>query len=182
MKWKVVLTALMLAITLSAYGEKPPAGKATAPEKIKISEQKLLTLRMKGPYQLMNKAFGEVYMAMGKLGLRPAGTPFAIYFNNPTKVKPAEYDWEVCVPVDRKAKPKAPVKFRIQKAMEAVSLVYTGPYGTKEHTGCYSKLIAFGSSLKGYISGPPREVYHEMKGFQGGKKNVTQIYFPVEKK
>lgn len=180
-KWISVICTL--AALMAAGCSKPPKGKATAPSKINIPEQKLLTLRMKGPYHKMNKAFGQTYAAMGKLALRPGGIAFAIYYNAPAKTKPENYDWEVCVPVNKTAKPDAPIQFRVQKTTEAVSLVYTGPYGTKEHTSCYTKLMAYGSKLTGYkFSGPPREVYHEIKGFRGGKKNITQIYFPIVKK
>ena len=134
-KW---ISALCTLTALLATGcSTPPAGKATAPAKITIPEQKLLTLRMKGPFEKMNKAFGQVYAAMGKLSLAPAGTSFAIYFNDPAKVKPADYDWEVCVPVNKKAKPETPVAFRVQKKNRSG---LSGVHGSLRHKSPHSLL------------------------------------------
>ena len=180
---KSLITVFLLTMSILYSCGKSSVNEASVPKIVTIPEQKLLCLRTKGPYQKMNQAFGQTYMLMNKLSLQPAGTSFAIYYNDPAKNKPADYDWEVCVPVNKKAEPSAPVKFRIQKQTEAVSLIYTGPYGTKEHSAIYNTLMTFGSKLSGYkFSGPPREVYIEIKGFRGGKKNVTQIYFPIAKK
>lgn len=176
---QIAIHTLLLAL-LAGCGDSKSAGH-TAAALIDLPEQRLLTLRQQGPYEKMNAAFGQVYAEAGRLGAQPAGIPYAVYFNDPAKTKPADYDWEVCVPVGMTAQPKAPVAFRIQPAGKAVSLVYTGPYGTPEHTGSYTKLLTFGSNLSGYrFNGPPREIYHEIQGYQGGKKNVTQICFPVE--
>lgn len=154
--------------------------QANEPQLIDLPEQKLLALRLQGPFEKMNAAFGQVYAEAGRLGAQPAGVPYAVYFNDPAKTKPADYDWEVCAPVTTTVRPKAPVTFRVEPAGKALSLVYTGPYGTPEHTGSYTRLLAFGKSLSGYrFSGPPREIYHEIQGYQGGKKNVTQICFPM---
>lgn len=154
--------------------------QANQPQLIDLPEQKLLTLRLQGPFEKMNAAFGQIYAEAGRLGAQPAGVPYAVYYNDPAKTKPADYDWEVCAPVRTAVQPKAPVVFRSEPAGKAVSLVYTGPYGTAEHTGSYTRLLAFGKTLSGYrFSGPPREIYHEIQGYQGGKKNVTQICFPM---
>lgn len=176
----LLLIAAVLLTGLAGCGaEKNP----TDPKLIKLPEYKLLTLRMKGPYQKMGGAFQQVYAQLGQLQVKPAGVPFAVYYNSPMNTKPADYDWEVCVPVDKKVDPKLPVKFRIQPARQVVTVKYSGEFGTKEHTGSYATIMTFVSNQQGLqFSGPPVEVYHELKGVQGGKKNVTQIYFPVQKK
>lgn len=180
MKRTGLLLLAVLLVFLSGCGSETTT---TKPKLIQLPEYKLLTLRQKGPYEKMNGAFGQLFAQSGKLQAKPAGVPFAIYYNDPEKVKPAEYDWEVCVPVNKKVKPEPPVMFRVQPKMEAVSVTYTGDYGTKAHMACYTTLMEYGKKLDGYkFSGPPREVYFEIKGFRGGKKNVTQIYFPVAKK
>lgn len=178
-KFALLLTLSLLFGLAGCSGEKNP----TDPKLIKLPAAKLLTLRMQGPYEKMNGAFAKLFAAAGQSDAKAAGKAFAVYYNDPAQTKPENYDWEVCLPVGKNLSPKAPVKFRLRPAGEAVAVLYTGDYGTKAHIGCYTSIMTSVSNMKGYrLSGPPVEEYHEIKGFMGGKKNVTMIYFPVEKK
>ncbi len=112
-----------------------------------------------------------IYAEAGRLGAQPAGVPYAVYYNDPAKTKPADYDWEVCAPVRTAVQPKAPVVFRSEPAGKAVSLVYTGPYGTAEHTGSYTRLLAFGKTLSGYrFSGRPAKSITRSRDTRAAKK------------
>ena len=103
----------------------------------------------------MGQAYGEEFGLLGRVGVRPAGPPFAIYHD--PEFREEDIDIEVGVPV---AEPVAAVG-RVQAGtLDGGPVAYTlhaGPYD--EIGGAYRAVAAWLQERGHEMAGPPRECY-----------------------
>ena len=122
--------------------------------------------------QLMGKAFAQ----LGQQGLKPAGAPFALYYD--TEFHEQNVDVEVAIPVG--AAPANSAAVRQLPGGTVACVVYQGGYDSIGSV--YATLIAW-IERNGYrITGACREIY--LRGPESGNdpaSYMTEVQFPVEK-
>jgi len=141
-------------------------------------------ISMKGPYSLIQEAFGRLYGWIGEKGYIPAGPPMGTYFNDPQQVPAAELLWELCSPIAGKVTPSGPNKQglgvkRVKRA-EVASTMHKGPYD--KIGSVYGALVGWILENGYHIAGPPEEVYLSDPGKTPPKELLTEVRFPVRKK
>jgi DNA gyrase inhibitor GyrI len=143
MKRSMILAVLasVALLPVSAWAEKapapPPAPEAPkapaepAPPEVTVKTVEpmlALVVPMKGSYLQHEAAFGQLFGALGTLGVAPAGPPFGRYFDDADQVAEADLRWELGFPISAKAEVAAPFEVKeIPGGLMAV-VVQEGPY------------------------------------------------------
>jgi effector-binding domain-containing protein len=124
----------------------------------------------------MSKMYTELYSALGKSKIEPAGQPFSIY----PKFSAESMDMICALPVPADA--KLPKKYKLMQtdAGSAVKAIHKGDYATLEQT--HNEINKFIEFRKLEITGAPWEVYVTDPDQEPDKsKWVTEVYYPVKK-
>lgn len=143
-------------------------------EEAKFPKSSVLRTRVKDTLRTIGRHIGALYRRAGTLGLRPAGSLFAIYHEKPEN--PESVDYELCLPV--KGEPAAMRGLGEIGGDTCLRIVYRGPY--KGLSGVYDALGARIEDENRTVLAPPREVY--VRGpFLGFLPLglVTEVWFPV---
>jgi effector-binding domain-containing protein len=123
----------------------------------------------------MGKMYGELYSALKKSKVEPAGQPFCLYPSYTSE----SMEMVCALPVAAGA--KVPAKYKIMQTGggKAVKAVHAGPYEKLEAThNDINKYIEF---KKLEIIGAPWEVYVTDPGVERDTaKWITEIYYPVK--
>lgn len=144
--------------------------------KIKQVESQLIaSIRFKGYYHEVGKAFGTIFKAAGRYC---SGKPFSLYYDRGYKENNA--DIEACVPVSKEIRYPG-INCRALTAAKVVSLIHQGPY---EQLGrAYKKIFDYVDNEKLDVEIPSREFYIKGPGmfFRGNpKKYITELQLVVE--
>ncbi len=146
----------------------------------RVESQTVATVRDVIPaYNQVGRLFGEVFAYLGQRGARPAGPPFAIYYD--PEYRDRDADVEAGAPVVGLPPAGGRVAVRELPAVEQMAcVVHRGEYDSIGEA--YSALMSW-IQANGYrIAGPNREVY--VRGAEPGVNPadyVTEVQFPVEK-
>lgn len=141
-------------------------------ELVDLPAQQTAVVRGQVPHDgvgaFIGSAFGEVFGAVGRQGLQPAGMPFARY-----TVTEQGFDIEAGVAVDGELSPDGRV--------EASSLP-GGPAATTVHTGDYAAIAPAYEAIERWLgehghpsAGPPWECYLDEPSVADPR---TAVYFP----
>ncbi len=133
-----------------------------------------------GSYQQIPQKMMEFMGAFFKQGLKPAGGPFAIYFNDPRQVPEAELKWLIGMPIAPGAAPVDPLKKGEFGHPKVAVCVHVGPYDKVGET--YAKMITFIDQNGWKVAGPPMEKYIDNPQMVAPEKLRTELVLPVEKK
>ncbi len=140
-------------------------------------------IQMRGAYQQMPLAMGQLYAWIGGHGMQPTGMPMGVYLDDPATVPESGARWEVWAPVaggvDETAPNEGGIGVKHIPAMTVASTVYKGPY-----EGVASTYEALGEWLagKGYVmAGPPMETYLNDPGDVSQEDALTEVVFPVQR-
>jgi len=139
--------------------------------------QPTLSARIQAPVQELPQHFGRIYSALfhylAELGEKPAGMPYAAYYNLDMK----NMDVEIGVGVHRDLPPQGELQPGTIPAGRFVSTEFTGPYNSLGPA--YEALAAFaeaqgleptGVAYEYYLNDPSQEPHEEPR---------TRIAFPV---
>ncbi len=145
-----------------------------------IEQQMVIAIREIIPQPAMVGALiGEVYQAMARHNLIPAGPPIALFHD--TEFKPENLDVEVAFPVANAPDTLAlgdgrlATKRELPAVPQAACIIHVGDYSKFEET--YA-IIGQWIASSGYtIAGPSREIYLAPPGDNA----MTEIQFPVIK-
>lgn len=140
-----------------------------------IESQLMASIRFKGYYHEVGKAFGTIFRVAGRYC---NGNPFSLYYDKEYKEK--EADIEACVPV-RKEISHPGVVCRQLEAAKVISLMHKGSY---EQLGrSYKKVFDYVNDKQLEMLSPSREIYVKGPGmfFRGNpKKYITEIQIAVK--
>ncbi len=135
-----------------------------------VEDMLVASIRFKGRYQDVGKAFGKLCRNCGR---HIAGKPFSLYYD--AEYKEEDADIEACIPV-KKSVDRAEVKSRALGGGRASTLVHMGPYETIGES--YKVLLDHVKAKNLEVTTPFREIYLKGPGmfFRGNpKKYVTEI-------
>jgi DNA-binding transcriptional MerR regulator len=135
-----------------------------------IPEMLVASIRFKGRYAEVGKAFGAICRRCGR---HAAGKPFSLYYD--AEYKEEDADIEACVPVSKEVN-RGEVTSRTLPGGRAVTLIHRGPYETLGDS--YKIILDHVKQRNLCVQTPFREVYLKGPGmiFRGNpKKYVTEI-------
>jgi len=140
-------------------------------------------LSRKGPYTLINDAFGKLYSWIGEKGHIPAGPPLGVYFNAPEQVPPEELLWEIRSPIAGDVTPSGPdekgLGVKRVEGTEVASTMHKGPFDRVGHS---MHVLEAWIVENGYeIAGAYEEVYLSEPETPPDEL-LTEIRFPVRKR
>jgi len=150
----------------------------------KTEPMTVVFISKKGPYSLINQAFGELYGWIGEKGCIPSGPPVGVYFNSPEQVPAEELLWELCSPIAGDVAPSSPdergVGIKRVEGAEVASTIHKGPY---EQIGpVYGALVGWIMENGYQIAGPSEEVYLSDPDKTPPAELLTEVRFPVQKR
>lgn len=140
-------------------------------------------LAMRGAYEQIPQALGQLYCYVGANGMTPTGMPHAVYYTAPGEGHESEARWEVRAPVadtaqEREADAKGLGVKRVAP-MKVASTLYKGPYEGIEPT--YRELGEWVATEGYQITGPPMEFYQSDPAQVPPEEYLTEIQFPIAK-
>jgi len=141
-------------------------------------------LSKKGPYTLIEEAFGRLYGRIAEKGYVPSGPPLGVYFNSPEQVPAEELQWELQSPIAGDVAPTGPdergLGVKKVEGAEAASTMHKGPY---EGMGSiYGALVGWIMENGYEIVGPATEVYLSNPAETPPEELLTEVRFPVRRK
>ena len=143
-----------------------------------LEAQPVLTIRkkttMKGFSTEMGKLFGRVWGYIQEQGVKPAGMPFAIYY----EYGPEIVDMACGIPVTETVDGAGDITFGELPSGRAVKVSHFGSYGSLGDA--HEALDAWMKSNEQEASGPPWEVYVTDPGEEtDSTKWRTDVFYPL---
>ena len=162
-------------------------GKAEMGTEARVKQTVPITvafIAIKGPFTLINEAFGELFAFVAYNGFIPAGPPSGVYFNAPGEVPEQELKWELRVPIagvcDASGPDERGLGFRCLEEIMVACTIHKGPFSNIGNT--YDKLALWIADNGYQIAGPCEEIYLTEPGNTPPAELRTEIRFPVSKK
>jgi effector-binding domain-containing protein len=150
------LTAALAPAQQATPPAQPPAPKPEL-KVVNVEAVHALVLPMKGSYMQHPEAFQQLTVAIGKLGITPAGPMFARYFAQPGTAE-ADQTWEVGIPVPASVtKAEAPFTIQDLPASKMVTRIHTGPM--EELATAWPAFVGDVMSGGYMIAGPPVQIF-----------------------
>ena len=134
-----------------------------------------------GPYNQLGDTFKEVFGWVSKKGLRVAGPPIGIFYDNPEDVQPENQKSDVCVPFIGEASGDDRVQVKDIPSENVAITIHEGQ--RDEYAKTYDILYTWIFN-QGYIpNGHPRELYLEGPEVEGSEEKIkAEIHVPVRKR
>ncbi|HUI86851.1 MAG TPA: GyrI-like domain-containing protein [Nitrososphaerales archaeon] len=153
---------------------------STPPTRFSLAPRILAaTLEHKGPYDRIGEGVVALKSWMAKKKLKPAGNPFALYYDNPEGRDPAELRSEVCIPVESAFASTKKVKFKEFPQTEVAETRHLGP--PEEFAKTYGPFLEWLLGNGFEIVGPAREFYDKVSKKMGPGSGIL-IQQPIRKK
>lgn len=182
--YKLLIPFLIAAFVIGCGGgkkEAPAKPTAVIEASIKTIEPvTVVSLAKKGSYKEVGKTIADLISWVMTKKVNMMGAPFAVYYDDPSKVAPESARYEICIPVAPETKGDNQFVVKNLPAMEVASTIHIGSYD--KVGSVYGKLAAW-ITEKGYdIAGPAREFYLNNPTSVPVESLKTEIQFPVTKK
>jgi len=110
-----------------------------------------------GPYSATGALLPEVHRVLALQGIKAAGPPFALFYDDPKSTDPSNLRSRACVPVDSWTSPTHPLIKGTLPSRTVAYAVASGPY--PRVPGVYSGLFGYMDSMNWALAGPIREIY-----------------------
>jgi len=121
----------------------------------------------------------ELESWMRSKGVRAAGNPFALYYDNPEGRDPEELRSEVCIPVEAPFPSSERVKFKEFPQTEVAETRHLGP--PEKFAETYGPFLEWLLNNGFQIVGPAREFYEGISKRMGPGSGIL-IQQPIRKK
>lgn len=121
-----------------------------------------------------DRVFGELYGAINRSGVAPAGPPFATYH---AQSEPGVlWDMDICAPIATPLAPPPGLEVRDMPAERIVTYLHRGPYETLDET--YRLLDQYIADNGLNMTGGPREIYLSEPDVAPAEV-LTQVEYPI---
>jgi len=120
-------------------------------------DQPYVFLELVGPYADTGRFLGELRSHLETQRLRASGPPFALYYDDPMRVAPANCRSRLCVPVESGVAVGAPLGFAVLPAARVVYALVAGPYNGV--SAAYPAMFDVMRTRNWVLDGPIREIY-----------------------
>jgi effector-binding domain-containing protein len=144
-----------------------------------VATQPIVSIRgrtsMAGLAAFAGEAYGELFGALGRQGVLPAGPPFIVHHD--PEFKEEDIDLEVGVPV---AQPVEATGRIAGGSMPGGSVAFTLHLGPYEGLGeAYRAVWTWAEEHRREFAGPPREIYLVGVGQAEPEAYRTEVQFPL---
>ncbi len=120
-------------------------------------DQSYVYIECTGPYKKTGTLLPEVHRLLATQGIKPAGPPFALYYDDPSNTAPSKLRSRACVPVGAWTRPAPPLNKDTLPSRTVAYAVASGPYPGVP--ACYPGVFGYMSKMNWAIAGPIREIY-----------------------
>lgn len=130
-------------------------------------------------YEHVGRLFAQLYVDFRRRGLKPAGPPLAIYYDEDFKDR--DVDVEAALPLEVDAMPIDDEDLTIRELPEArmVTVMHHGPYDA--FSAVYAAFMSWAEFSSFRIVAPNREIYVRGPGEDIAPQDyMTEVQFPVE--
>jgi len=140
-------------------------------------DQPYVFLELLGPYEETIGFMPQLSRHLAAQGIRSAGAPFALYYDDPMRVPAPERRSRLCVPVDPGAPVGAPLGYAILPSEQVVYARAAGPYDAVSLA--YPAVFAVMRERAWVLDGPIREIYLvDPSSVATFEELVTEIQMP----
>jgi len=141
-------------------------------------DQTYVYLENMGPYKETGALLPEVHRLLAAQGIKPAGPPFALFYDDPSATAASKLRSRACVPVGSWTQPGYPLSKDTLPSRTVAYAVASGPYPGVP--ACYPGIFAYMSRMNWTIAGPIREIYmippSEVSGYED---LLSEVQVPV---
>lgn len=120
-------------------------------------DQPYVYIEERGSYTGIGRVLERVFAAASEQGVTPNGAPFALYYDDPGKVKPENLRMRACLPVAAAVAARGDLQYGVLESTTVAYAFVGGAY--PEVPRAYPALFAFLARLDWVENGPIREVY-----------------------
>jgi len=120
-------------------------------------DQTYVYLENLGPYKDTGALLPEVHRLLAQQGIKPAGPPFGLYYDDPGSVESGRLRSRACVPVGSWTRPAPPLQKDDLPSRTVAYAVASGPYPGVP--SCYAGIFGYMDKMNWVIAGPIREIY-----------------------
>ena len=120
-------------------------------------DQSYVYLEHVGPYARTGALIPEVHRILNTQGIKPAGPPFSLFYDDPGSTPPGELRSRACVPVGSWTRPARPLLKDALPSRTVAYAVAAGPYPGVP--ACYPGIFGYMSRMNWKLAGPIREIY-----------------------
>lgn len=140
-------------------------------------DQPYVFLELLGPYEETIGFMPELSQHLANQGIRAAGAPFALYYDDPMRVASTELRSRLCVPVAPGTAVGAPLGYMILPSEQVVYAHVAGPYDSV--SAAYPAMFDVLRERAWVLDGPIREIYLvDPNGVQSLEELITEIQMP----
>ena len=144
-------------------------------------DQSYVYLEHLGPYSQTGALLPEVHRLLSTQGIKPAGPPFALFYDDPSSTAPGKLRSRACVPVGSWTRPAKPLSMETLQSRTVAYAVASGPY--PRVPACYPGIFGYMSRMNWTLAGPIREIYmippSEVSGYED---LLCEVQMPVTRK
>ncbi len=103
--------------------------KEVSQVKVKTNEPCIVvSIKETGHYDKIGPVIEELYGWLGEKEVKPVGSPFGIFYDNPEEVEMEALRWEICVPVEAEFEGDDRVEIKNIESAKVAYLIHMGPY------------------------------------------------------
>jgi AraC family transcriptional regulator len=138
-------------------------------------------IHYKGSYEKIPELLATIVGWLIARNLQIQMPIYGTYYNNPTKVPPEEFEYEMGAAFLGEAEGEGDVKVKKIPEHMVLSTIYKGPYA--EANSVYGAIFEYANSNGYQISGPVTEIYLNSPDAVSEEDDLlTEVIFPVVKK
>lgn len=178
-KYTAVFLTMVLFSMIGCSKQKSPGQPEFSAAVETIDSMFVASVALVGPYADAGKSMGLLMGWVEKNKIVPAGGPFGVYYDDPTKVKPESTRYELCIPVPAETKGDKQIKVKQIGPINIVAAIHVGPYDKIGMT--YGKLAQWIASNNFQIAGPAYEFYIDDPIKVPAESLKTKVAFPIKK-
>lgn len=140
-------------------------------------DQPYVFLELLGPYEETIGFMPQLSRHLANQGIRAAGSPFALYYDDPMRVPAGQRRSRLCVPVDPSTVVGAPLGYDILPSEQVIYARVAGPYDTVSLA--YPAMFDVLRERAWVLDGPIREIYQvDPSTVATFEELVTEIQMP----
>jgi len=148
-------------------------------EEKEIETQKVAIMKNKGKVNEARRVIGDLVEWVLKNNLQLEGSPFAIYYTNPTKIPFDEMFYEVGIPFVGNPNQDNEIEIRYVPEHYVISTIHNGKYSLLVETHMKIWNYIFKNDYE--VDGFPKEIYLNNPDNVYEEELLTEIQIPIKK-
>lgn len=166
-----------LDVRTSSAMNAAPVGVAIEVNWKQRLDQPYVFLELVGDYDSTRRQLGLLAQYAHAQGFAPSGPPFALFYDDPSRVSVDERRSRICLPIATTAQAASPLGFDVLSAEPVVYGFVRGAYRDLE--GAYGGMFEYLGERSWMLTGPIREIYLvDPSTVQGSEELIAELQMP----